>query len=96
VCGLCVLAATALTLGAIANLVPLMSSGEGAILAIATFPLAVVGTVLSVRGRTSTSRRGRAIVGLLCRLVYFVLTVLEGIVLYMLAQACTRQVDGCF
>jgi hypothetical protein len=72
-----------------------LTSGEGALLAIATFPLAMLGTVLSVRGRTSSSRRGLAIMGLLFCLVYFILVVLEGVVLYMLSEACARQVDGC-
>ena len=96
VCGLGVLAATALAVLAIYDQGPVMSNGEGALLASATFPLAVLGSVLSVRGRTSASRRGLAIAGMLCCLVYFVLVVLEAVVLSLLGAACARQVDGCF
>ena len=94
-CSLGVIAASTLTVFAAYDAVPGMSSGEGVLLAIALFPLALVGTVLSVLGRTSTSRRGLAIAGLLFCLVYFVLLVLGAIVLYMLWSACARQVDGC-
>jgi hypothetical protein len=75
--------------------VPGMSSGEAVLLAIALFPLALVGTVLSVWGRTSSTRRGLAIAGMLFCLVYFVLLVLGAIVLYIGWSACARQVDGC-
>ena len=96
VCGLGVLTATALAGGAIYERVPGTSSGEGALLAMATFPLAVRGMVLSVRGRTSSSQRGLAIVGLFCCFMYFFLVVLEGVAPYLLGQTCATQVDGCF
>jgi hypothetical protein len=96
VCGLGVLAATALTVMAIYDLLlPTVTSGEGALLVITTFPSAVLGSVRSVLGLASTSRRGYAIVGMLCCLVYFVLVEIEAIVLYQLGQVCAQQVDGC-
>jgi hypothetical protein len=97
VCGLGVLAATALAVLAIyGRLLPAMTSGEGALLVIATFPFAVLGSVLSVLGCRSISRRGLAIAGMLCCLVYNALVVFEAFVLYQLGQVCAQQVDGCY
>jgi hypothetical protein len=94
-CSLGVLAASIVAVFAGYDRVPGMTSGEGVLLAIATFPFAVLSTVLSVRGRTSTTRRGLAITGVLFCLVYYVLMVLGAVVLYMGWSACASQVDGC-
>ena len=89
VCGLGVLAATTIAVLAVSN-------GWGVLLGIATFPFAVLGSVLSVLGCRSTSRRGHAIVGMLCCLVYFAFVVLGAVLLYQMGQGCAQQVDGCY
>jgi hypothetical protein len=63
--------------------VPGFSSSEGALLLVATFPVALVGIILSYLGRQSTSRRGLASAGMILSVTTMDLSFL-GVVLLLL------------
>lgn len=71
--------------GAVAGL----TSGEGVLLLVAAFPVALVGLILSVLGRHSTSRRGLAIAGAVLSPIFLVFLFVAVLVIYLSWTSCS-------
>lgn len=73
---------------------PGLSSGEVVLLIVGSFPLALVGLVLSMMGRRSTSRRRLAIAGTVLSLIALVPFAVLAVVLFEFVTYCSAH--SCF